>query len=317
MSFLRRRLPEDFWEHLEQAGNLGIFQRIEEGHPGDFYAAVDVHGRRGLVLISSQPLPSIPDLENLEIECMQQEDGRWRTCVWVANKELRGLFASLVQDILESSRALPRDAIAEFVPARILRWRDLLEAGADKIELWRLRGLVGELVVLRSLCGLVTPPEAVAAWQGPLGSAQDFVFQHSRIEAKAIGPTARRVRITSADQLDVPDSVNLRLVTVVLASTTAEANDGFTLEDIVTEIRSILTAHANAADDFNRRIAAAGIGEIGSCREFLFRLDAIRSFVVQGSFPRIIPSMLMGGIGEVVYDIVLADIADYESALGD
>ncbi len=308
---------EAVWERLEQAGEDQVFQRIDEHHPGNFYAALDARRRRGLVLISSKPPSEIPDLENLEIEVTQQQDGRWRTCIWVAHRDLQNLFASLVQDILDASRSLPEDAMAQFTAARIVRWRDLLECGSSKLALWELRGLVAELVVLKKLCDLMTPAEVVEAWHGPLGAPQDFVFQQLRIEVKAVGPTARRIRITSAAQLDTTAGVELRLVAVLLASTILEAGDGFTVADLVADIRSILAAHAAADKEFSRRLGAAGAGDLEAYHNFRFRLDGIRNFAVQESFPRIVRSMLMDGIDEVSYSIAFAKIASYERALGD
>lgn len=308
---------EEVWESLEQAGEDTVFQRIDESHPGNFYAALDAHRRRGLVLISNSHSAEIPDLENLEIDVSKQQDGRWRTCIWVAHRELHTLFASLAQDIVSSSRTLPDHKIAQFMAARIVRWRELLESGNSALRLWELRGLVAELIVLKRLCGLLNPIDAVDAWQGPFGAPQDFIFQQWRIEAKAVGPVARKVRITSADQLEVPAGIDLRLAVVILSDVDQETPNGFTIADLVSDIRSALEQHQSALQKFEERLRTAGVRDIGVYNTRKFRLDGLRSFVVDETFPRIVRAMLIHGVSEVVYNIDIGEIGDFERAFGE
>jgi hypothetical protein len=307
---------EVIWQSLEQKESPGVLQRVDEDHPADFYAALDGHGRRGLVLFAAAPPSLIPELENLDIECNEQQDGRWRICIWLTSKELGAIFATLVQDVLEATRDVPPDTISEFVAVRIQRWADLLETGGSGLPLWRLRGLIAELVVLRSLFNLMTPAEAIGAWEGPLGAAQDFVFQRLRIEAKAIGPTARRVHISSADQLEAADDVALRLVVVMLAPASPDEAEGFTISMLVDDIRAGLSTSPTASREFDRRLAASGCGDLSKYGA-IFRIDGIRNFAVEQGFPRIVSTSLTPGVDEVSYSIGLAGIADYEKALGD
>ena len=305
------------WERLEDSDSTGIFQRIEEGHTADFYAAIDARGRRGLILISEHPPSVIPELENLEIESSPQTDGRWRTSVWVNQKELQTLFTSLVEDIVAASRPLPSAAVAQFVASRILRWRDLLETSKEGMALWQLRGLVAELVVFQKLCNEMAPISVVEAWVGPYAAAQDFVFQNLRIEAKAIGPTSRKVRITSADQLSCRTDVALRLITVAVASVASESSEGFTTASLINEIRSVLSSTPQASGEFEQRLAATGVGDAAMYDHIRMRIDSVRTFVVDEQFPKIIPAMIGSAIEEVSYSLVLADIERFERAFGE
>lgn len=308
--------PEEIWERLEQTGEATVFQRIDQGHPGNFYAALDARRRRGIVIISKTPPAEIPDLENLEIDVSEQQDGRWRTCIWVESPELQNLFTSLVQDILAASRTLPDDKIAEFATSRIVRWRELLASGSAALRLWEVRGLAAELIVLVRLCEILDPVDAVDAWHGPLGAPQDFVFQRSRIEAKAVGPTAKRIRITSAEQLDVPGDVSLRLVEVILSDVDQQAPIGFTIDEVVTEVQKLLERHPSALQQFSARLANAGLQDIYAYPHFRMRLDGLRTFAVEGLFPRIVPAMLTSGVSDVAYSVEVSQIGDFERAFG-
>ena len=83
-------------------------------------------------------------------------------------------------------------------------------------DLYELRGLVGELLYLERVAIPKYGIEAaVACWVGPKGADQDFVSQDKRIEVKTIREGADRVRISSAEQLDVSGH-DLKLAMVVL-----------------------------------------------------------------------------------------------------
>ncbi len=262
--------------------------------------------------------PRFLSLENLEIDVSKQQDGKWRTCIWVAHREFTPFFASLAQDVGKLTVGLfPMTKIAQFMAARIVRWRELLESGNSALRLWELRGLVAELIVLKRLCGLLNPIDAVDAWEGPLGAPQDFIFQQWRIEAKAVGPVARKVRITSADQLEVPAGIDLRLVVVILSDVDQEAPNGFTIADVVSDIRSGLEQHQSALQKFEARLRTAGVLDVGVYNTRKFRLDGLRSFVVDGAFPRIVRTMLIHGVTEVVYSINIGEIGDFERAFGE
>ena len=66
----------------------------------------------------------------------------------------------------------------------------------------KLRGLVGELLILEMCLDLWPTEDVASGWTGPLGGPQDFVLPGRRIEVKTTFASARSVHITSVDQLD-------------------------------------------------------------------------------------------------------------------
>jgi hypothetical protein len=167
------------------------------------------------------------------------------------------------------------------------------------------------------LCNFMVPGEVVEAWHGPLGAPHDFVFQKLRVEAKAIGPSAKRIQITSAEQLEAPPNVALRLVAVVLAQSVPEDPDSFTLNELVSELKEFLAPSPMAAKQFALLLEAAGLSDVEKYEHITFRLDGIRSFAVSEGFPRLVRSQLMMGIDEVTYSIDIPALGEFERAFGE
>lgn len=308
-------MSNDFWQELERINHAGVLTRIDETHSGDFYAALNEHFQRGLVLFSANELPSVPELENLVVESSQRPDGTWRNCLWVTDRGLYDLFSVLVSDILESSRQMPVEGLAQYVASRVTHWHSLLESGSGGLVLFQLRGVLAELEVLRQLINLVGPASAIEGWHGPIGGAQDFILSDVRIETKAIGFSARRIKISSAEQLHV-DGATLRLATVAVTESLPDTDGSITIAESIRVIQKLLGSSPGAGDEFYKRLGFAGIGDPSQIR-YHFRLGAMRVYAVGEHFPKITPAMLGEGIDTVSYSLRIASLADFETAWGD
>jgi hypothetical protein len=304
------------WQALESEGAYSSLRRVDESHPSDFFAAFDARGARGLVLFSGSDVGHLPALKSLELESLQLPDGKWQTSIWLRAPELQMLFCSLCEDMVSASRDVPVEEIAEFVHGRLVRWQRLLElADGALLRLEEIRGLVGELLVMRDCFRIRPLPEVIAAWSGPLGAPQDFAFADALIETKAVGPTALRVRVSSADQLDAPYSRRLTLAVVRVASSSKEQEGGFTLSQLIAQIALLLDGLPSSGADFRDRLAAAGYAAHPDYDLVRFRNDGINYFEIQPGFPRICRADLMHGIDNVRYDIELATISGFERPL--
>ncbi len=308
-------MGNDFWQELERANHPGILTRIDESHPADFYAALNEQFQRGFVLFSRDEFPNVPEMENLDVESSQRPDGTWRNCLWVRDKALYELFSVLVSDIIESSRDMPVDGMARYVAARITHWHSLLESGSGGLALFQLRGILAELEILKQLITVVGPAMAVEGWHGPLGGAQDFILSDARIETKAIGFSARRIKITSAEQL-YADGATLRLATVAVTESLPDANGSITIADSIRFIREQLARSPDAEIEFNKRLGLTGIGDASQIRHH-FRVGAMRVYAVVDQFPKITPAMLGDGVDMVSYSLRISAIAEFETAWGD
>jgi hypothetical protein len=308
---------EAAWRDLEADRAVGTLKRIDETHASAFYATRDFEGRRGMLLVAPTEPPELPQLKALDIKVITDANGNWQIYIWLANDECAPLFALLCEDLMESSRSLSPAQTPAYIASRLGRWRRLFEAGASNIlPPAELRGLIGELAVLRECFERMSPADAVVAWRGPLNAPQDFAFSDMLIETKTAGPTALRVRISSADQLDAPYSPQLILALVLLAPAAVDIASGFSVATYVEEISASLRPYPHAAEEFASRLRAAGYSGHPDYAKERFRIDGIRYFIVSHGFPRLVRSDLMAGITDASYDIELSAIAPFETVVG-
>jgi len=304
-------LIEQAWTRVRtQPGDAGAI-RVDETHPGAFFAAQDASDRLGLVLVLSSEPPKPPKLESIDVVVGERADGRWGLSVWLCTAALMAPFSQLCDDLIESSRGVPVDRIGDFVVARLHRWQELLEASGTGMSLSELRGLIGELLFARDALDDYEPGSVIRGWAGPYRAPQDFALPGLWVEVKATFPTARTVRITSADQLAAPGRTLLAVFT--LASLLPE-EAGLTLDSLVSEIEGHLTKFSSdeVTGEFRKRLAAAGYKVGADFARMPFRLDATRYFEVAAEFPRLTPADLPLGVAEVSYDLELGALVHYE-----
>jgi Putative PD-(D/E)XK family member, (DUF4420) len=306
-------LIEALWQSLVAKGELGGARRIDATHPCDIYATLADDGRPGLMLVTDVPLPVAPRLSAVEATTARRQDGRWCLGIWLGVESLRSPFAQLCQDLVDATRGVSPETAGGFMLARLARWRQLLE-GSHAISLVELRGLVGELLVLKRCAEVWAPTDVVDAWVGPLGAPQDFTLPALLLEVKTTRPGSPTVQISSLNQLDGPGK--LLLAVVALAEVSPEGQ-GFQVASLVAEIRESLSPESPTARlEFDARLSAAGYRDDDQITQTLFRCDDVRYFEVRAGFPAIRQGDVVAGVVAASYEISLAACHPFESQLG-
>lgn len=223
--------------------------------------------------------------------------------VMSVDRALDPVFAELADEILFriDGGAAPIAA----VEGTIADFRNLLREGvAQDIEDNKIYGLIGELVVLRSLARMA--PSAVGAWTGPYEQRHDFRRRECAIEVKTSSRAdATSVSISSCEQLSEPSGGSLVLVHVKVERT--DKGDLF-VAGLVSEIvdcgvdRSVL----------EKGLAALGCLDPDSPTWNRIRcgLEGVTAYRVANGFPRITAAQFPGGvlpdgIESIVYSIDL------------
>jgi hypothetical protein len=304
---------EALWQDLLAAGEQGGARRVDETHPCDLYGALGENGRVGLLLFSDVALPSPPRLSSVEAVTSRRQDGRWSLGIWLTVDALRSPFGQLCQDLVDATREADPAAAGGLILARLARWRRLLE-GSHAISVNELRGLVGELLVLRECLEIWTPADVVDGWNGPLGSPQDFALPGLLVEAKAVQPGSPVMRISSVDQLDATG--RLVLASVTLATVSAEGQ-GFTVGALVSQIRQTLSDRNAPLEvlEFDARLVAAGYRDDDQMSNAAFRRDDMRFFDVRDGFPAIHRMDLAEGVLDATYEVAIAACIPFETSL--
>jgi hypothetical protein len=181
---------DETWAELALSNDFGGARGVDAIHPADLYAALDAQGRPGLLLVCPAEPPRHITLHAVDITIVQRADGRWNMGLWLRTAPLLPIFGQVCQDLVEVTRDVPREATARALFDRLLRWKRLLEPGNAGLTLAKLRGLIGEVIVLRECLAKWPAAEVVDAWRGPLEEDQDFALPGLLVEVKTVQPTS-------------------------------------------------------------------------------------------------------------------------------
>jgi hypothetical protein len=152
-------------------------------------------------------------------------------------------------------------------------------------------GLLGELLVVRNLCGHLSIQDALAAWRSSEVEEHDFSVYGVDIEVKTTSAERRSHWITSLTQLVPTGTRPLWLISNQL--TRAGVGNGRSLAGLVGGIRNLIGVGQYRAG-FEQRLAAAGWDDAyeRTVRDrWLLRAPSV-AFPVADDFPRLTPSLL-------------------------
>ena len=251
---------EELWRSL-RTGSSVVHRRVDELHPLKLYAEFDPPDRYGLVLFTKSAPPEPWSLRSLHIDRGRRNDGLWWLRLSISGTAFQPVFAGLCRDIITTTRTGVIDDVApSVILSRVDRWRKLLEGELHGMSNAQLRGLIGELTVFElDVLPAFRPLEAIMAWNGPFGAAQDFTLPTGhRIEVKAVRTDSTSCEINGLDQLDAA-SDPLTLAVVRLDQTGTDAKGAITAVGLVERLRERLIEDPAAANEFeqagSRRLA--------------------------------------------------------------
>ena len=179
--------------------------------------------------------------------------------------------------------------------------------GLDHLSEEEQLGLFAELYCLTThLLPAMDTAAAVRCWRGPYGEPQDFRFRAAAIEVKATASRAPlSFRVSNLDQLD---RGALEVLLVHHLTVDASAPLGRTLPEVITDLRTTLTAaDPAAASDLDVLLIECGYLDQHE-PAYADRRYAVRSvtwFVIDEAFPRLTRGTVPPGIGEAKYSIML------------
>lgn len=277
--------------------------------------SIDTQGQRHILLPASAPLQFAEDHRSTGVHMNRSQ---WRENdkpvygidVVCLKPHLNDLFDLIAIDIFRLLNDIPGrpDATVQKV---LNRWRELLSRDPGQLpDKAKIVGLLGELTVLHRLAEL--HPNALTCWTGPLGSRHDFSGRGAAIEVKS---TMRRhglvLTINAVDQLLPPDDGTLHLI--VLRFEEAPM-DGQSVGELISRLERTGVDRA----DLLRKLADVGFSPdvITAVDSQKFRLLESRQYLVDESFPRIIPTSfssgsLPNGVISLTYDIDLSSVPPY------
>ena len=243
--------------------------------------------------------------------------GRTRVVLQNVSNDYQDLFRSFSGNIIDrlQSIATSSEAISGFMD-QVGRWQSFLSKfGKGGLSEEAQQGLYGELTFLIRMCISVPANQAVGWWTGPSGTAQDYECGSLAVEVKTNRRARRVARISSVDQLWVPENVDLYLYYLELD--VRQGND-MTLVDKIREARECVrqSGKGNIAD-FEERLQTAGYLDAQeknySGTSYSVRREIV--FHVMEGFPRLVRSAIPDGLSAVKYDVELSRCDTFRTSI--
>jgi hypothetical protein len=259
-----------------------------------------------LVPVSGGPKRRIPpDLNGLKIRHRVLEMGEFLDLVATPSHEQ--VFNPVCEDVINAVCGDHRDPWAAV--ASIIRiWQSAWKPVRPEMDKTVQVGLLGELLVLRTMMIPCLGPTAVDQWSGPDAERHDFVGDRLHLEVKTTRKSRHEHEISRLDQLRVPEGCQLLVVSIQL-----EQSIGGT-ETIATNLDAIvdlLRADGCALDTFMTKMAYMGWSEEMRDSGELMRFFVRSTFVypVDNDFPRLADDFTPpSGVVSVKYTVDLANL---------
>ncbi|MBX3266534.1 MAG: PD-(D/E)XK motif protein [Acidobacteria bacterium] len=309
------KLNENPWAQMPPSSK----RRIEEWSERDLFWITDLKGAYGFHIRSSTPFRENSTrlrLKGIVIGKNVTDEGADFYLVLQRNDDWQ-IFKVLCLDLISAAVNAPTDrSMIAAIETRLRRWQQLLKSDLQKqLSIETQMGLFSELLCMRDVMApRLGLGEAVKKWGGPTADKQDFVCDSSAVEVKSYlsskGPT---VIVSSVQQLWTDKD---RLYLAVYGLSPSDA--GATIEDIFTELTTLLNGNLDAKELFETKVGQYGFAPEFNAGELTkFIADGQRFYSVFEPFPRINPTFVAGEITSVKYTIDLSRCSRFEIQEGD
>jgi len=254
-------------------------------------------------------LPELPkSVQQVSVTANQRKDGKYAICLTLENDQFREYFVSLCWDIIFNTYNVTNNSNGiETAVRRFGMWLIFLaDHASKKMSDASIKGLIGELLVMKDICIPVYGVEhAINGWVGPLFADRDFEYEDSWFEVKTLSAEKDSVIISSFDQLDTPQSGTL--VICRMDRTNADNANAVSLNKAIDNIIELIQDE-DVASMFRVRLNLTGYDAEDSRADDLFSMIGFEKYLVIEGFPRIQKSTLPSAITKGKYTIDISEI---------
>jgi Putative PD-(D/E)XK family member, (DUF4420) len=299
------------WRSRLAKGDQGVVL-VDANHPLEVYVGSSDLGH-ALLQIRSAAKPPLPEISELVLLTRHEHDGHWLLSLNLQDARFAEIFMRLTGHLVGASRRDTSPEAAWVTVAAVLdNWKRLLRPRPlGLLSLDGLRGLVGELwTLMNRFASSMSAGDALAGWLGPLGAPQDFWYEASGFhEAKAIGPSAPFIKVSSAEQLDQP---GMELLVLHVPQVNESEPGAINLIALVDEVLAALVAESSSSAELLMRLKRLGVDlDKAFYKETWFRVATVEAFRIWSDFPAIRSSELAPGIERVRFSLDRKAIAPF------
>lgn len=245
----------------------------------------------------------VPKLNGIKIS-IGQIDKTYQLVLTLTSKEDKDIFYSLCLDLLKSTKNINDESLAiKSILKRLEKWQYFLKSGRKIIDKKQLKGLIGELYLIKKyLLAEYKAKDVLEFWKAPLQSVQDFELNNMTIEVKTKS-SVNSITISSYEQLFTQLDY-LYLFVVTLSESTKNISQSFNIYDMIDEIRELIGLdNLLLIENFDNLLMHYGFVELIEYEDLYFIISFDEFYKVTDNFPKIID--IPNGIEKLNYKINL------------
>ena len=152
----------------------GAFRRISVEHPLDIYLGKDEFGHIAIEFKGVFKSRKVPSLKSFVV---RQIEGTPKSQLFIIllNQEIIGIFTSFIEDIISSTKDITEEQLGyDIIVERIYSWCKMFQLSRQDLSESQVKGLIGELMFLKSLLETTNELDAIRCWAGPDKAKKDF-----------------------------------------------------------------------------------------------------------------------------------------------
>jgi hypothetical protein len=230
----------------------------------------------------------------------------------LSDNAYQDLFLLLCGELKSAVSSAPTDQTAASALQRVVdRWRHFVERRSAPLSPERIRGLIGEVVILMRLMAHIGPRNALTQWTGPHDALRDFELDDASVEVKTYqAPLGSSVRISGPEQLEIATGRPVYLAVVEIA---ASVSSGRTLPEILAVLADAAATQPGGAELLEEKLAQYGyLGVHAGLYTDAYVVGRARLYAVRDGFPRLPTSVIPPGVDDVTFSVRLAAINQFE-----
>lgn len=310
---------KSIWENQKPTGEVIIRTRIDEiPHLNCFAATNHITGQH-LYIMSLSKNVAIPELKNYRFKGVEiytlpiEPEDRIEFYIYLLDNELKDIFSLFIQNILEDIEPSVTENEAITTTLNVVsKWKKLFDKiNFNGLSLEQQKGLIGELLFLNYLLNDdKTSTNAVNAWTGAEMEfqAKDFTLGAVGIEIKFTSSKQPRIKVSNERQLDAE---NLSDLFLVLYSTEAVKDNGFSLNSLIAQTRKVISTDEERSI-FNAKLQLNSyFDEDSEHYSRMYSLKKTFGFAVTSDFPKIVKNQLPLGIYDTSYSIEISAVENF------
>lgn len=259
---------------------------------------------------SVDPKPvAVPLFKNIEVGDHRGENA---ISIELRDQDQKELFLDVCLDIISALQTIPDRAIRKATILRLERWSSFLRPSRAKLSPEAQKGLIAELFFLiRIAFQVYGVDDGLNGWTGPMKAPRDFSFGQIFIEVKSKrGSSNTEVSISSEEQLNLTESERLFLYVVELNSAPVDADNSFSIDDVVNNMKGLIDSPLAIAQ-LDSKLAEVGYFDEDDYSGVRWTEGEDKCYEILDGFPRITSGDCPPGVCNVTYHIDLDYCEDY------